>query len=439
MLDLRRLRLLKEFAGRGTIAATAAALGYTPSAVSQQLAALEREAGVILLDRTARSAELTDAGRRLAVHAERILAQVEEAEAELSAAEREPSGRVSVAAFPTAAAAFAPALARSLRAHPALTLLLRQTQRDEGLNSVRWGEADVALVDDWTGRVADRGAGCSEFYPLVRDPLVLVVPRGHPLADPAEPVDLRKLSQTSRWMAAPAGEASRQATDQLLAAAGGAPAMPVGVRGAGHHPVAGLPGHRRRRGAPAGPGRRRGPGSSANCPARTWPATCTRWPGRPACAAPGWPWRWPPCTTAPVTWLPTRTAPAVAARRRPADAPAPEVLVSAAIATSWEVRVTALRRGRVAASARRDRDLAGGPKSPRNSGRALPGSRRAGRGEKGESSTPSRAEWASYPQAGKAGGGAVPGTEVPVMTRVLAAACGDLLDRQDGATSRAQA
>ena len=233
MLDLRRLRLLKEFAGRGTIAATAAALGYTPSAVSQQLAALEREAGVILLDRTARSAELTDAGVRLAAHAERILAQVEEAEADLSAQEREPAGRVSVAAFPTAAAAFAPALARSLRAHPRLTLLLRQTQKDEGLSSVRWGEVEVALVNDWAGRLTSTGAGVLQFYPLVRDPLVLVVPRGHPLADPAEPVDLRRLSETSRWMAAPAGEPSRAAVDRLLAAAGGAPAMPWEFEGLG--------------------------------------------------------------------------------------------------------------------------------------------------------------------------------------------------------------
>ncbi len=233
MLDLHRLRLLKEFAGRGTIAATAAALGYTPSAVSQQLAALEREAGVILLDRTARSAELTDAGVRLAAHAERILAQVEEAEADLSAQEREPAGRVSVAAFPTAAAAFAPALARSLRAHPRLTLLLRQTQKDEGLRSVRWGEVEVALVDDWTGRLASAGVGVLQFYPLLRDPLVLVVPRGHPLADPAEPVDLRRLSETSRWMAAPAGEPSRVAVDRLLAAAGGAPAMPWEFEGLG--------------------------------------------------------------------------------------------------------------------------------------------------------------------------------------------------------------
>jgi len=83
VLDLHRLRLLKEFADRGSIAAVAAALGYTPSAVSQQLASLEREAGAALLDRTARSAELTDTGRRLAGHAEHILAAVEAAEADV--------------------------------------------------------------------------------------------------------------------------------------------------------------------------------------------------------------------------------------------------------------------------------------------------------------------------------------------------------------------
>ena len=85
MLDLHRLRLLQEFAARGSIAAAASALGYTPSAVSQQLAALEREAGLALLDRSARRATLTDAGRRLAAHAERILSMVEEAETALSA------------------------------------------------------------------------------------------------------------------------------------------------------------------------------------------------------------------------------------------------------------------------------------------------------------------------------------------------------------------
>ncbi|MGE5292824.1 MAG: LysR family transcriptional regulator [Micromonosporaceae bacterium] len=225
MLDLRRLRLLLEFASRGSIAATAAALGYTPSAVSQQLAALEREAGAALLDRTARSAELTDSGRRLAAHAEEILARVEAAEADMSAHTQTPSGRVVVAAFPTAAVAFAPALARSLQAHPALTLLMRQTGRDEGLRQVRSGEVDVALVDDWSGRLPERESAVLSLYHLIRDPLVLVVPRDHWMADPGEPVDLRRLREEP-WMAAPAGEPSRQAVDWLLAGVGGAPPVP---------------------------------------------------------------------------------------------------------------------------------------------------------------------------------------------------------------------
>ena len=115
---MHRLRLLLEFAERGTIAATAAALGYTSSAVSQQLAALEREAGAALLDRTARTAELTEAGKRLAAHAAEILAMMEAAEADLAAPE--PAGRVAISAFPTAAVAFAPALTRTVRAHPGL-------------------------------------------------------------------------------------------------------------------------------------------------------------------------------------------------------------------------------------------------------------------------------------------------------------------------------
>src|SRR3954447_19735650 len=109
MLDVRRLRLLREFADRGSIAATAKALGYTPSAVSQQLATLEREVGTALLDRTARSAELTDAGRRLANHGARTRGMMEFARA--AGAGAEPTGQIVLTAFPTAAVAFAPALA----------------------------------------------------------------------------------------------------------------------------------------------------------------------------------------------------------------------------------------------------------------------------------------------------------------------------------------
>jgi len=237
--------MLHEFAARGSIARTADALGYTPSAVSQQLAVLEREAGTPLLDRTARSAGLTDAGRRLAVYAERILAMVEEAEADLSAHAAQPSGRVVVTAFPSAAVAFAPALARSLRAHPKLSLLLRQSSPAEGLQLVRTGEVEVAIVDDWTGRLsanlagldatgrAERGgSGVLSYYHLVRDPLVLVVARGHPAADPDRPVDLRAL-RDEPWLAAPYGEPSRQAVDRLLAAVGVTPPVPSEFEGLG--------------------------------------------------------------------------------------------------------------------------------------------------------------------------------------------------------------
>lgn len=240
MLDTHRLRLLREFAERGTISATAAALGYTPSAVSQQLAALERESGAVLLDRTARTAELTDAGRRLVEHAERILAMVEAAEADLSSAG--PTGRLTVTAFPTAAVAFGPALVRRVRAHPGMSLLLRETQREEGLRLVRSGEVDVALIADWSGRLTRPGPGSGHgggrggseggeesgvlrFYRLLRDPVVLVLPRGHPFADPAKPVDLDEL-RDEPWLAAPIGEPSRQAVDRLLVGAGGMPPAP---------------------------------------------------------------------------------------------------------------------------------------------------------------------------------------------------------------------
>lgn len=228
--------MLHEFAARGSIARTAEALGYTPSAVSQQLAVLEREAGASLLDRTARSAGLTDAGRRLAVHAERILAMVEEAEADLSARAAEPSGRVVVTAFPSAAVAFAPALARSLRAHPLLSLLLRQSSPAEGLQLVRSGEVEAAIVDDWTGRMAatldgmNNGQGVLSHWHLVRDPLVLVVARGHPAGNPEQPVDLRAL-RDEPWLAAPSGEPSREAVDRLLATVGVTPPVPSEFEG----------------------------------------------------------------------------------------------------------------------------------------------------------------------------------------------------------------
>ena len=185
------------------------------------------------------TAELPDAGRRLVEHAERILAMVEAAEADLSSAG--PTGRVTVTAFPTAAVAFGPALVRRVRAHPGMSLLLRETQREEGLRLVRSGEVDVALIADWSGRLTRPGpgggpggsggaeggeeSGVLRFYRLLRDPVVLVLPRGHRFADPAKPVDLDEL-RDEPWLAAPIGEPSRQAVDRLLVGTGGMPPAP---------------------------------------------------------------------------------------------------------------------------------------------------------------------------------------------------------------------
>ncbi|SDH81150.1 DNA-binding transcriptional regulator, LysR family [Sinosporangium album] len=222
MLDLRRLVLLCEFARRGSIAATATYLGYSASAVSQQLAELEREAGTALLDRTARSAELTDAGRRLVGHAEQILSLVEEAKSDLSSHGNIPSGRVVVTAFPTGAIAFAPILARALRRYEQLTLRMRQGHAQNAIRDVQSGDADIALIDIWDNDAVERNSSTLRFFPLLHDPLVLVLPSDHALAESTNIIDVATL-RNENWMAAPAGEPSRIHFDRLIGAVDGEP------------------------------------------------------------------------------------------------------------------------------------------------------------------------------------------------------------------------
>ncbi|MEU3016649.1 MULTISPECIES: LysR family transcriptional regulator [unclassified Nocardiopsis] len=233
MLDLRRLQLLREFSTRGTIAATAHALGYTPSAVSQQLATLERETGVALLDRSPRGAELTDAGQLLVNQAEEILALVEAAESVLAEQSNIALGVVTVTAFPTAAVAFAPLLAPPLRAYEGMQLVLRQTLLATGTQKVRSREVDIALVDDWTGQHPGRGpdSGLRHVH-LLRDPMVLAVPEEHRLADPGVPLVLERMLGES-WIVAPEGERSRYGTERLFAEVGGLPAAAWEFEGLG--------------------------------------------------------------------------------------------------------------------------------------------------------------------------------------------------------------
>jgi DNA-binding transcriptional LysR family regulator len=197
MMDLRRLRLLRELSVRGTIGAVAEALSYTPSAVSQQLAVLEREAGVALLERAGRGVRLTPAGWTLVAHAEALLERVEEAEADLEASAREVTGIVRVASFQTAAIyLLAPALDRLAGRHPALRVELVEFESEEALPTLPLGRWDLVLADEYDGLPKRRDARL-DTEPLLREQIRMVLPRAHPLAASGEPVSLASLSSES--------------------------------------------------------------------------------------------------------------------------------------------------------------------------------------------------------------------------------------------------
>ncbi|GAB3141735.1 LysR family transcriptional regulator [Microbispora hainanensis] len=177
MLDVRRLRLLRELAYRGTIAAVAEALTFTPSAVSQQLAALEREAGVALLERTGRRVALTPAGVALVRHAEAVLERLEQAAAELAAAKGDLSGTVRIGAFPTATRAILPsALAALARTHPGLDPMVDEVDPAEVAPRLRAGELDVALVHEYDFVPAEPDLAL-DAVPLLDEPMYLATIR----------------------------------------------------------------------------------------------------------------------------------------------------------------------------------------------------------------------------------------------------------------------
>jgi DNA-binding transcriptional LysR family regulator len=151
MLDVRRLRLLRELARLGTIAAVAQAYSYTPSAVSQQLSALEREAGVPLVRHVGRRVELTPAGAELASRTERVLALLEEAAAAALATGRtELAGELRIGAFPTAVRTLLPAALVTLGAeHPRLELQVTELDPVQVPDALRAGTLDIALVHEY--------------------------------------------------------------------------------------------------------------------------------------------------------------------------------------------------------------------------------------------------------------------------------------------------
>jgi molybdate transport repressor ModE-like protein len=222
-LDVRRMRVLREVSERGTIAAAARALAFTPSAISQQLAALEREAGVALLDRHGGRVRLTEAGRRLVARTEAILVELEAATAELAAAAADVTGDVHVAAFPSAERALlAPAAAALARRHPDVRVRTTELEPEASLPALRLGDVDLAVSHEDVGRPAPPDARL-ERVDLLEDPLRVVLPAGHP-AD-ADAVTLARLAD-DRWVATPPGTACRAMLDHACRAAGFVPDVP---------------------------------------------------------------------------------------------------------------------------------------------------------------------------------------------------------------------
>jgi DNA-binding transcriptional LysR family regulator len=181
MLNVGRLRVLKEVAYRGSFSAAAEALSYTQSAVSQQIAALEAETGMTLLERHPRGVSLTAAGHTLVGHAEGILARLEAADAALAAIAGLRGGRLRMASFPTAGATLMPlAIAEFRAAYPEVELTLAEGEPEEIVPRLRAGELDLALLFEFPGEPTEE-EGLARVG-LLEDPMYLALPREHRLA-----------------------------------------------------------------------------------------------------------------------------------------------------------------------------------------------------------------------------------------------------------------
>jgi DNA-binding transcriptional LysR family regulator len=173
------MRVLREVAERGSITAAAQALSFTPSAVSQQIATLEREAGVALVERGPRSIRLTAAGRALAEHTDGILASLEAAEAEIQAIAGVRGGLLRLASFPTAYATIMPAAITEFRSrHPGVELTLTEADPLLSISRLKSGEVDLALLYEYD-YVPLPDDDAIQRTVLMDDPIRVLLPRGH--------------------------------------------------------------------------------------------------------------------------------------------------------------------------------------------------------------------------------------------------------------------
>ena len=190
MLDVRRLRVLHAVSAYGSVTAAAAALGYSAPAVSQQLAALEREVGMRLTERAGRGVELTPAAHILVGHTDALLARLDTAEADLAALRDQIAGRVALAAFPSAAASLVPAAWAALAdSAPQVRLDLTEMEPEESLPAMLRNETDVAVAHEYDllPRPLDP---LFERRELLDDPVVLAIPADYPADGPVPLAEL---------------------------------------------------------------------------------------------------------------------------------------------------------------------------------------------------------------------------------------------------------
>lgn len=211
--DIRRLRSLQEVAHRGTITAAAEAIGYTPSAISQQLAALEAELGVPVLERSGRNVVLTDAGRLLVRHGAEAISALERAESAVAELHGKPVGPIRIGALASATASILPvALRAALAEHPGLEPTVVVHPLDENLRELRLGGIDIA-VDQSYDSAPDDGLDDFERTVLLEEPLLLLSPAGDPVH--------RVVDAAGRdWVASPATSSCGRSTRAIAASAG---------------------------------------------------------------------------------------------------------------------------------------------------------------------------------------------------------------------------
>ncbi|GGX86346.1 LysR family transcriptional regulator [Streptomyces anandii] len=221
MLDLQRLRALHAVSVHGSVGAAALALGYTSSAVSQQIAKLERETRTVLLERAGRGVRLTDEAHQLVNTASELLAIVERAETELEERRGVPAGRLTVAAFPSAARGLLPpVLADLARRHPGLDARLTEIDPHLSVGLVAKGAVDLAVAHDWDIAPLPAPEGV-EHAAIGEDLCDLLVPVGHRLAGRSG-VRRSELGG-ERWVCQPPGRVCHDWLLRTLRAAGHEP------------------------------------------------------------------------------------------------------------------------------------------------------------------------------------------------------------------------